>query len=164
MSNQVCHPTLNTDYCILFTLHFSCLYILLLLFLSFYLSSFFSIFFFFFSSRRRHTRLQGDWSSDVCSSDLNLRSGLAELPVDADQVRRHPVPVVVRLHSRPPGGADASTERLVAEQPDGRSGHRRRIVGLHEKPGLTLADRLGDPPGARANDGEAGGRRFHDGD
>src|SRR5256885_7207531 len=28
--------------------------------------------FFFFSSRRRHTRLQGDWSSDVCSSDLFL--------------------------------------------------------------------------------------------
>src|SRR2546426_7745393 len=27
-------------------------------------------FFFFFSSRRRHTRLQGDWSSDVCSSDM----------------------------------------------------------------------------------------------
>src|SRR5256885_4154026 len=26
--------------------------------------------FIFFSSRRRHTRLQGDWSSDVCSSDL----------------------------------------------------------------------------------------------
>src|SRR6266446_5221494 len=25
---------------------------------------------FFFSSRRRHTRLPGDWSSDVCSSDL----------------------------------------------------------------------------------------------
>src|SRR5688500_20398918 len=25
---------------------------------------------FFISSRRRHTRLQGDWSSDVCSSDL----------------------------------------------------------------------------------------------
>src|SRR5215467_15636582 len=30
------------------------------------------MFFFFFSSRRRHTRLQGDWSSDVCSSDLTL--------------------------------------------------------------------------------------------
>src|SRR2546426_4171831 len=27
---------------------------------------------FFFSSRRRHTRLQGDWSSDVCSSDLDV--------------------------------------------------------------------------------------------
>src|SRR5205807_2808743 len=25
------------------------------------------------SSRRRHTRLQGDWSSDVCSSDLEVR-------------------------------------------------------------------------------------------
>src|SRR5256885_9674531 len=31
----------------------------------------------FFSSRRRHTRLQGDWSSDVCSSDLLL------LPLEA---------------------------------------------------------------------------------
>src|SRR5256885_13324246 len=30
--------------------------------------------FFFFSSRRRHTRLQGDWSSDVCSSDLTKAS------------------------------------------------------------------------------------------
>src|SRR5437016_13563812 len=28
------------------------------------------LFFFFFSSRRRHTRLVSDWSSDVCSSDL----------------------------------------------------------------------------------------------
>src|SRR5207248_4901996 len=28
---------------------------------------------FFFSSRRRHTRSYGDWSSDVCSSDLAVR-------------------------------------------------------------------------------------------
>src|SRR5690606_6185026 len=27
---------------------------------------------FFFSSRRRHTRFSRDWSSDVCSSDLNF--------------------------------------------------------------------------------------------
>src|SRR5437868_11631049 len=27
--------------------------------------------FFFFSSRRRHTRSKRDWSSDVCSSDLD---------------------------------------------------------------------------------------------
>src|SRR2546430_8518703 len=27
---------------------------------------------FFFSSRRRHTRFDCDWSSDVCSSDLNV--------------------------------------------------------------------------------------------
>src|ERR1022692_117865 len=43
-------------------------------------------FFFFFSSRRRHTRLQGDWSSDVCSSDLNdagsLSIGLCKIVID----------------------------------------------------------------------------------
>src|SRR2546422_4187978 len=32
----------------------------------------FAFFFFFFSSRRRHTRCSRDWSSDVCSSDLNF--------------------------------------------------------------------------------------------
>src|SRR5215471_9043975 len=31
--------------------------------------------FFFFSSRRRHTRSLRDWSSDVCSSDLQRRTG-----------------------------------------------------------------------------------------
>src|SRR6266487_3264919 len=31
--------------------------------------------FFFFSSRRRHTRWTGDWSSDVCSSDLGTGPG-----------------------------------------------------------------------------------------
>src|SRR5256884_7181286 len=30
--------------------------------------------FFFFSSRRRHTRCSRDWSSDVCSSDLNPKT------------------------------------------------------------------------------------------
>src|SRR5438034_3044278 len=33
--------------------------------------------FFFFSSRRRHTRSLCDWSSDVCSSDLQLRATAA---------------------------------------------------------------------------------------
>src|SRR5256885_822445 len=42
---------------------------------------------FFFSSRRRHTRLQGDWSSDVCSSDLaKLRAFLER--VDSDMIDR----------------------------------------------------------------------------
>src|SRR3989449_3953870 len=30
------------------------------------------VLFFFFSSRRRHTRCSRDWSSDVCSSDLEI--------------------------------------------------------------------------------------------
>src|SRR5437870_6630906 len=33
---------------------------------------YFVFFFFFFSSRRRHTRWPRDWSSDVCSSDLEI--------------------------------------------------------------------------------------------
>src|SRR5947209_15682008 len=32
-------------------------------------------YFFFFSSRRRHTRYWHDWSSDVCSSDLEVGPG-----------------------------------------------------------------------------------------
>src|SRR6266850_2317631 len=40
-------------------------------------------FFFFFSSRRRHTRLQGDWSSDVCSSDLLSRVSRRTSPARA---------------------------------------------------------------------------------
>src|SRR5690242_20754989 len=42
-----------------------------------------SLVLFFFSSRRRHTRLTCDWSSDVCSSDLDtLRTALANLESD----------------------------------------------------------------------------------
>src|SRR5436305_9261103 len=36
------------------------------------------LFCFFFSSRRRHTRCGRDWSSDVCSSDLEIQLVAAE--------------------------------------------------------------------------------------
>src|SRR5690606_40694043 len=36
------------------------------------------VLFFFFSSRRRHTRFSRDWSSDVCSSDLELHTSTTE--------------------------------------------------------------------------------------
>src|SRR2546426_8117357 len=73
-------------------------------------------FFFFFSSRRRHTRLQGDWSSDVCSSDLDRltcdsmtgteATGAADALVAVDGVRLYPRrvgrgPAVVVLHGGP---------------------------------------------------------------
>src|SRR5690606_39396653 len=35
-------------------------------------------FLFFFSSRRRHTRFSRDWSSDVCSSDLEAVGDLTQ--------------------------------------------------------------------------------------
>src|SRR5256886_204515 len=40
-------------------------------------------FFFFFSSRRRHTRFDCDWSSDVCSSDLDGTPRLENQRVEA---------------------------------------------------------------------------------
>src|SRR5205807_3646792 len=46
----------------------------------------------------RHTRLQGDWSSDVCSSDLGCVVGREEGPIE----RRHaPEPWIVTLAGVP---------------------------------------------------------------
>src|SRR5437762_9583524 len=42
------------------------------------------LFFFFFSSRRRHTRYIGDWSSDVCSSDLQGQVGAPRFVGDTE--------------------------------------------------------------------------------
>src|SRR5207249_5723941 len=44
--------------------------------------------FFFFSSRRRHTRSKRDWSSDVCSSDLQIRTHYRELVVEGPRIVR----------------------------------------------------------------------------
>src|SRR2546426_9483875 len=75
---------------------------------------------FFFSSRRRHTRLQGDWSSDVCSSDLLLM--VQSLPVI--QPDSHPLlgrkPAWLKV--RAPGGPNymrlRSEERRVGKSVD----------------------------------------------
>src|SRR2546429_6693590 len=43
--------------------------------------------FFFFSSRRRHTRCSRDWSSDVCSSDLqDITKSSVEVTIDVNTV------------------------------------------------------------------------------
>src|SRR5690348_17562145 len=61
--------------------------------------------FFFFSSRRRHTRWTGDWSSDVCSSDL-LSSGGATWISPPSRIsnpssdRSMPMPAMARSGSR----------------------------------------------------------------
>src|SRR5438067_9887028 len=64
----------------------------------------FYILFFFFSSRRRHTRSKRDWSSDVCSSDLRIRSE-----------KRHPIAwfhVDQRKHHRSQDHRDRKSTRL----------------------------------------------------
>src|SRR5256885_13009063 len=86
---------------------------------------------FFFSSRRRHTRLQGDWSSDVCSSDLSR--GFRPWRREAPAARRVPPTksrrvmeswVIVWLETPSDkksgqAGAQRSEERRVGEE--GRS-------------------------------------------
>src|SRR6266516_5531146 len=60
-----------------------------------------SSFVFFFSSRRRHTRSYGDWSSDVCSSDLVTVEGSDPLACYAaareahDRARRGDGPTLI---------------------------------------------------------------------
>src|SRR5580692_9534473 len=53
------------------------------------------MFFFFFSSRRRHTRFDCDWSSDVCSSDLD-GPGVPDRRRRARRMSRHVLTVDLR--------------------------------------------------------------------
>src|SRR5689334_23713796 len=88
------------------------------------------MFYFFFSSRRRHTRWNCDWSSDVCSSDLEVVAervdvllgrgqlgkgdelGVAHLLTEAAGVRYR-----VRLvHQGHPAAALRSEERRVGKE------------------------------------------------
>src|SRR6266567_550421 len=75
-------------------------------------------FFFFFSSRRRHTRFDCDWSSDVCSSDLEHGSQLAlaqHLGVDRT-VMTYLLDSLAEagLVERRPDPADRRARRIVA--------------------------------------------------
>src|SRR5690625_8028027 len=86
-------------------------------------------FFFFFSSRRRHTRWPRDWSSDVCSSDLDRRR--------AEDLRRR-----VRDDGRRAGHVDDGSRLrgVYAHLPPGR----RRVRGGDR--GDARGDHLRDQP------------------
>src|SRR5256885_10099272 len=87
---------------------------------------------FFFSSRRRHTRLQGDWSSDVCSSDLEAAVRLA-----AELRGRH----ALDLQEAPVEVGHVVEAHLVADVGD-------EAVGLHEQVACAVdaypADEVGE--------------------
>src|SRR5437762_5639261 len=99
--------------------------VIMFFFIFWFLVCFF--FFFFFSSRRRHTRYIGDWSSDVCSSDLALERGAPARPA-----------AVVRLQ-RP------------AEDPDGAA-HSPRALAVLRLRGQTPQSQ----PGARSEERRVG--------
>src|SRR5437763_15943273 len=82
--------------------------------------------FFFFSSRRRHTRYIGDWSSDVCSSDLV--EARAEAAGDLVTACEPPVHAVEQCHCK--AGADGGDRnRRHARSEERRVGKERRAVG-----------------------------------
>src|SRR5256885_6004038 len=85
-------------------------------------------FFFFFSSRRRHTRLQGDWSSDVCSSDLRVDVRRVAVDEGADPNLLACLQVAQLIQELIPSRPVA---RRVEEMVDARQEHRseERRVG-----------------------------------
>src|SRR5688500_19986295 len=83
-----------------------------------YMSWWFALSFFFFSSRRRHTRLQGDWSSDVCSSDLEPRHPDVERDQAAPNGHRRGDPEKREPEPKPAGGLDRH-ERSAAQRSGG---------------------------------------------
>src|SRR2546426_11049812 len=87
---------------------------------------------FFFSSRRRHTRLQGDWSSDVCSSDLlyDLLVNLIRNAADASIVRQAPIRVGL--------AQDVNTLHLTVR--DQGSGIRAQDLERIFEPGFTTKE------------------------
>src|SRR5438045_8622040 len=81
-------------------------------------------FFFFFSSRRRHTRCLSDWSSDVCSSDLDLMV-VRRQPVE--KATAAPAEVKEQAGTKAPSGLIRSEERRVGKE------CRSRWSPYHEK-------------------------------
>src|SRR5205807_6031871 len=114
-------------------------------------------FIFFFSSRRRHTRLQGDWSSDVCSSDRRVTGALPRDPVRL-------LLLSLRNHGeRVPAGLEQN--QSAQEIPHGTSPEPLRIVlapFYRDNPyDFRRSDRRVVPPESRRPSvGSAFGRRL----
>src|SRR5205807_3241453 len=76
---------------------------------------------FFFSSGRRHTRLQGDWSSDVCSSDLGVAGLERAVELEPRNARAlHRLGIVLDRLNRP-----AEATRMYRRSREARSEERR---------------------------------------
>src|SRR5699024_11700071 len=76
---------------------------------------------FFISRRRRHTRSKRDWSSDVCSSDLDRPATARGC---AGGIERSGGPGCCSCGSQPGGACAHAQERLSGEAGTGRDGKR----------------------------------------
>src|SRR2546430_42167 len=89
---------------------------------------------FFFSSRRRHTRFDCDWSSDVCSSDLDEAAQIAEqerqvMTWFADLLRKDGLPVRgVSVGSTPAMAAVKSLTGVTEARPGNYIFYDRTMV------------------------------------
>src|SRR5207248_7617354 len=112
---------------------------------------------FFFSSRRRHTRSYGDWSSDVCSSDLETVAVVTNPAIDREREIEHFSTRVVLgprpgLRSRARGGVRSLRSRNGGPSPRDRwlelripillGGHAAE-TGMRSDDERALARRLG---------------------
>src|SRR2546426_8399971 len=88
--------------------------------------------FFFFSSRRRHTRLQGDWSSDVCSSDLGIGDAATAAGAPCRKLAHRPfVAAAIKgvdppWRVRPGAGTNGTADRRAATTAHRAPPDRRR--------------------------------------
>src|SRR6266478_10178324 len=92
--------------------------------------------FFFFSSRRRHTRFDCDWSSDVCSSDLD-RGALVELNRREGAIQIGPVgghAGAAQIGSLPNTSVIANVETVGATESDGVE------IGMDKSAAVNLAN------------------------
>src|SRR3712207_1893319 len=110
--------------------------------------------FVFFSSRRRHTRYWHDWSSDVCSSDLevaNRGSVIALVLAGGTGSRMGRPKQFIKLRGRP---ALEYTLRAFQETPEVARiyavGDRRRIEALAGEAGITKYVRCAEPGASRS--------------
>src|SRR5688500_19140213 len=94
------------------------------------------IYYFFFSSRRRHTRLQGDWSSDVCSSDLRIYRHESTLRRARRRLGREEAGRRL-LHDRP--DLPAAVLAVARYLEIGRASCRERVEMVEDREGVTYS-------------------------
>src|SRR2546429_5643320 len=87
---------------------------------------------FFFSSRSRHTRCSRDWSSDVCSSDLQLMrcplcNGTFQAPALPSAGTAEPVPATAAPAAPLPAASPSATPASSAE-PYAMAEDRKSVV------------------------------------
>src|SRR5688500_19458113 len=82
----------------------------------------------FFSSRRRHTILQGDWSSDVCSSDL-AESGLRHSGAEGLVRLEYAEANLIQQRNRC-GRLSELVERLCLDQHDFGEPEMREVISV----------------------------------